>query len=95
MSRHLFTTVQDYNALIDGIDELEEVAKENRQNLSPEQRNKEIKLRQKKIDALNEKVYQRTKQGRNGCGSMSLQLNNYAHVKEILRQQIELLETNS
>lgn len=95
MGKRLFSTVQDYNLLIDGIAELEQVAKENRQNLTPDQRNREIQRRQKKIDALNQKGYERSKLGRMGSGNLTLQLGGYAQAKAILRQQIELLQTNS
>ncbi|MDR1502278.1 MAG: hypothetical protein LBT43_07475 [Prevotella sp.] len=96
IKRRLFATKTDYNNLIEGIEELEQVARENREKLSFEKRLSEIEKRKKKIEKLNHKSYVRTNQGLKKVRSAALNkyMDNIAHSIDDIKEEIKQLKSS-
>ncbi len=97
IKKRLFTTVKDYNALPDGLESLEQAAKENRRRLTLQQREKAIGRLQKKLDAAETKVADRMRLGRSrggSAGALNRDVHNLGFTVDEIRRQIKMLENN-
>jgi len=97
IKRRLFTTVKDYNALPDGLEYLEQAAKENRQKLTPEQQQKAIDRLQTKLDVAIGKTVARMQLGRSrggSAGALNRDVHNLGFSSDELERQIRTLKNN-
>ncbi|MDR1502279.1 MAG: hypothetical protein LBT43_07480 [Prevotella sp.] len=98
IKRRLFTTVKDYNALPDGIEFLAQAAKENRQKLSPEQRQKAIDRLQTKLDVAIGKTVERMRLGRSrgggSAGALNRDVHNLGFNSDEIERKIRILKNN-
>ena len=97
IKKRLFTTVKDYNALSDGIDYLEQVAKENRQNLTDEQRQKAIDRLTAKLDKADQRTVDRMRLGRSrggSAGALNRDVHNLGFASDEIKRQIQVLKSH-
>lgn len=97
IKKRLFTTVKDYNALCDGIDYLEQVAKENRQKLTDEQRQKAIDRLTAKLDKADQRTIDRMRLGRSrggSAGALNRDVHNLGFASDEIKSQIEVLKSH-
>ncbi|MDR1716492.1 MAG: hypothetical protein LBS20_11675 [Prevotella sp.] len=91
----LFTTTKDYNTLIDGLDYLEQAAKENRDKLTPEQRQKAIDRLTAKLDKADRRTIDRMRPGRSrggSAGALNRDVHNLSFTTDELQRQIDILK---
>lgn len=96
IKKRLFTTTKDYNALPDGIDYLEQVAADNRKNLTEEQRQKAIDRLTVKLDKADQRTIDRMRLGRSrggSAGALNRDVHNLGFVSDEIKRQIDLLKT--
>lgn len=96
IKKRLFTTTKDYNALPDGIDYLEQVAADNRKNLTEEQRQKAIDRLTVKLDKADQRTIDRMRLGRSrggSAGALNRDVHNLGFASDEIKRQIDLLKT--
>lgn len=97
IKKRLFTTTKDYNTLIDGLDFLEQAAKENRDKLTPLQRKAAIDKLTAKLEKAQRRTLDRMSQGRSRggtAGTLNRDIHNLGFTTDEIQWQINILKNN-
>ncbi|GAB6119634.1 hypothetical protein JCM30204_07820 [Dysgonomonas termitidis] len=97
IKKRLFATTKDYNALIDGLDFLEQAAKENRDKLTPLQRKAAIDKLTAKLEKAQRRTLDRMRLGRSRggtAGALNRDVHNLGFASDEIKRQIETLKNN-
>lgn len=97
IKKRLFTTTKDYNSLPDGIDYPEQVAADNRKNLTEEQRQKAIDRLTAKLDKAHQRTVDRMCLGRSrggSAGALNRDVHNPGFASDEIKRQIEVLKSH-